>query len=63
MKRIRHDLDVIKEESEARISKKSIPKVSESNKKLNTERINVARWRRLRIYLTKRAMSLVVKTN
>ncbi|CAI5022828.1 AVN_HP_G0063630.mRNA.1.CDS.1 [Saccharomyces cerevisiae] len=42
MKRIRQDLDVIKEESEARISKEH-SKVSESNKKLNAERINVAK--------------------
>ncbi|CAI4894759.1 ADS_G0041110.mRNA.1.CDS.1 [Saccharomyces cerevisiae] len=42
MKRIRHDLDVIKEESEARISKEH-SKVSESNKKLNAERIDVAK--------------------
>ena len=45
MKRIRHDLDVIKVESEARISKEH-SKVSESNKKLNAERINVAKLER-----------------
>ncbi|CAI6843956.1 ANL_collapsed_G0042160.mRNA.1.CDS.1 [Saccharomyces cerevisiae] len=42
LKRSEKDLDVIKEESEARISKEH-SKVSESNKKLNAERINVAK--------------------
>ncbi|CAI1638366.1 hypothetical protein SEUBUCD646_0M02530 [Saccharomyces eubayanus] len=42
MKRIRHDLDVIRDESEARITSENF-KVSESGKKLNTERINIAK--------------------
>ncbi|CAI4048622.1 hypothetical protein N7582_004421 [Saccharomyces uvarum] len=42
MKRIRHDLDVIRDESEARITSENL-KVSESGKKLNAERINIAK--------------------
>ncbi|EJS44227.1 spc24p [Saccharomyces arboricola H-6] len=42
LKRIRHDLDVIREKSEAKIAEES-SKVSESRKKLNAERIDVAK--------------------
>ncbi|CAI4035591.1 hypothetical protein SMKI_13G2410 [Saccharomyces mikatae IFO 1815] len=42
MKRIRQDLDTIAEESEAKIANEH-SKVSESNKKLNAERINIAK--------------------
>ncbi|CAI4048331.1 hypothetical protein SKDZ_13G2430 [Saccharomyces kudriavzevii ZP591] len=42
MRRIRHDLDIIREESEAKIAEEKST-VSESNRKLNAERINVAK--------------------
>ncbi|CAI4048333.1 kinetochore-associated Ndc80 complex subunit SPC24 SKDI_13G2470 [Saccharomyces kudriavzevii IFO 1802] len=42
MRRIRHDLDIIREESEAKIADEKST-VSESNRKLNAERINVAK--------------------